>query len=102
MLEKLGYSVTVCKDGIDAIEYYEKNYNEVDLIILDLIMPLLGGKQTFNELKKINPSLKVILSSGYSIDGEVQELMDNGVQGFIQKPYIKSDISNIVYEVIHS
>ena len=64
-------------------------------------MPLMGGKQTFNELKKINPSLKVILSSGYSINGEVQELMDSGVKAFIQKPYIKSGLSKIVSEVIH-
>ena len=98
MLESFGYSVTTCGDGVEALDIYESEGDGIDLIILDLIMPIMGGKQTFEELKKMNPHIKVIISSGYSQDGEVQELMDRGVRGFIQKPYVKDDLARVLQE----
>jgi len=101
MLEKLGYSVSTCNDGIGALDFYKEKGEEIDLVILDLMMPIMGGKQTFIQLKKMNPEIKVILSSGYSLDGEVQELIDSGVKGFIQKPYIKSELSKVVHDALN-
>ncbi len=86
MLEKLGYKVITCNDGQEAIEYYKSFYNEIDVVIIDMIMPKLNGQDTFRELKKINPTIKAIIASGYSIDDTIQEVLDEGVLGFIQKP----------------
>ncbi len=102
LLENLGYSVVVCANGQEAVDYYEKNWSKVSLVILDMVMPVLGGKDTFLIMKEINPSVKVILASGYSIEGEAQALLKNGVRGFLQKPFRKTEFSKIVSKAINS
>ena len=72
--------------------FYKKSFDAIDIVILDLIMPLKSGKETFFELKKINPFVKVIISSGYSSDGEAQTILNNGARGFIQKPFILTEL----------
>jgi PAS domain S-box-containing protein len=87
MLEAMGYSVFLAGDGIEAIEIYRINQEKIDIVMLDIVMPKMGGGETFDRLREINPDLKVILSSGYSIDGEASEILDRGCNGFIQKPF---------------
>ena len=99
ILEMKGHSVTVCKDGIEAVESYKKNWQEIELVILDMVMPNLGGADTFYALKEINPEVKVLLSSGYSITGEAQELLDQGAKGFIQKPFTIDELTKSIAEI---
>jgi len=100
LLKLLGYSVTSCKSGKEALQFYAKSFKDIDLVILDLIMPGMDGKETFTELKKINPAVKVLLSSGYSIDGNTRQLLDMGIRGFIQKPYVQNEFAKKIAEVL--
>ncbi len=93
MLEALGYTVLSEKRGKDAIETYKKNKDGIDLVILDMVMPEMGGDETYDRLKKIDPNIKVLLSSGYSIEGLANTIMDRGCNGFIQKPFGIKDLS---------
>ncbi|PQP32840.1 oxidoreductase, partial [Desulfobacteraceae bacterium SEEP-SAG10] len=75
------------------IEIYQANKNEINIVILDMIMPDMGGGETYDRLKKINPEIRVLLSSGYSIDGQASEIMNRGCNGFIQKPFNVEQLS---------
>ncbi|MBN1697699.1 MAG: PAS domain S-box protein [Spirochaetales bacterium] len=83
----LGYTVLAASSGHDALAIYRQKKESIDIVILDLIMPGMGGRETFAELKKIDPAVKVLLSSGYSINGQAQELLNKGCLGFLQKPF---------------
>lgn len=87
ILERVGYSVIVAKDGNEAINLYEKQMKEIDLVLLDLVMPEISGVAVFNALVKINPNIKVLVSSGYAEDKFVLELKSKGVKHFVQKPF---------------
>ncbi|MFC1811756.1 GAF domain-containing protein [Thermodesulfobacteriota bacterium] len=100
IIEKLGYTVLTAKSGETAIEIYKKNHDKIDMIILDIVMPGMGGGDTFDKLKKINPTIKVLLSSGYSINGQASEILDRGCNGFIQKPFYTADLSKKIREIL--
>ncbi|MHC4874727.1 MAG: response regulator, partial [Planctomycetota bacterium] len=100
LLHDLGYNVNVCENGQEAIEYYEKNWQQIDLVILDMVMPEVSGKDTFTALKKINPEICAVLSSGYSINGEAQKILDQGVKSFIGKPFDEAQLSETISEVL--
>jgi CheY-like chemotaxis protein len=100
MLESLGYRVHLCRDGQDAVAFYRESWREVDLVILDLIMPRLGGKDTFAALRAINPGVGVLVSSGFSVEGEAQSLLDLGALGFLQKPYQKTELAQKLQEAL--
>ncbi len=87
MLESYGYRVRAAGDGEEAIRIYAEHGDQIGLVIVDMIMPKMGGRETFLELKRLNPHIKVLLSTGYSQNGKAQEILDSGVMGFIQKPY---------------
>ncbi len=93
LLQSLGYEVVTAADGEAAVAYYQQHWRQVDLILLDMIMPKLGGRETFRALKAINPGLRVILASGYSMDNEAQSVLDEGALGFIQKPLRRVELS---------
>jgi two-component system cell cycle sensor histidine kinase/response regulator CckA len=96
VLRNYGYTVTVCHDGEEALEEYKKSWRSFDLVILDMMMPKKSGRETFLEMRDVNPEIKAILSSGFSIDGEAQKILDEGVLSFIQKPYQIKDLLNAV------
>ena len=100
ILEALGYKVLLARSGPEAIEVYKAKKEEIDLAILDMIMPGMGGENTIDILKTINPELKVILSSGYSLNGQATRIMERGCQGFIQKPFGARELSQKVREVL--
>jgi len=74
--------------------------DEIDMVILDMIMPDMGGGETYDNLKEINPKIKVLLASGYSIDGQASEILDRGCNGFIQKPFQMENLSRKIKEVL--
>jgi PAS domain S-box-containing protein len=100
ILELLGYRVFIAKSGKEAIEIYNARRGEIDLVILDMIMPGMGGSETFDVLKSINHRIKVILSSGYSIDVRPIKMLERGCDGFIQKPYSMNTLSQKIREVL--
>lgn len=87
MLQTIGYKVMTARNGQEAVSVFERNKSDIDLIILDMVMPGLSGGETFDRIKKIRQDVKVLLSSGYSIKGEAKKILDRGCDGFIQKPY---------------
>lgn len=95
-LRGMGYKVALCKNGKEAFEYYKKSWKKIDLVLLDMIMPEMGGKETFLAMRKINPEVKVLLSSGYSVDCDAQEILDKGAVGFMGKPFTQTELSKKV------
>jgi len=87
LLSALGYKVLAARSGEEALKIYAEKQDTISLVILDIIMPRMGGNDTFDGLKSINPSVKVLLCSGYSIEGEVSRILNKGANGFIQKPF---------------
>jgi PAS domain S-box-containing protein len=100
LLEELGYKVLGVRSGQGAIKLYKKNADKIDLVIMDMIMPGMGGGETFDRLKKINPDIKVLLSSGYSINGQASEILERGCDGFIQKPFNLNQLSEKIQGII--
>jgi CheY-like chemotaxis protein len=96
----MGYRVYAAGSGQEAIAVYMEKRSEIDLVILDMIMPGISGGETFDRLREINPGIKVLLSSGYSIEGQAQEIMDRGCNGFLQKPFRLANLSRKVREMI--
>ena len=100
ILEMLGYTVLTAKGGDEAIEIFNRDNQTIDLVILDLIMPNADGGHVYDVLKGIDPDVKVLLSSGYSIDGKASEIMARGCNGFIQKPFSVETISEKIKEIV--
>jgi len=99
VLKRLGYTVLEAKGGREAVEIYKANGNKIDLVILDMIMPNMGGGEAYDKMKEINPNVKVLLSSGYSVDSEAKEILTRGCDGFIQKPFTMKELSQSIREV---
>jgi len=93
MLQDLGYAVTAFASGPEALAFYRQHGAEVALIILDLVMPQMCGRDVFHALRAIRPDARVILASGYSMNGEVQRILEQGALGFLQKPFKFADLS---------
>jgi CheY-like chemotaxis protein len=100
IFEQLGYKVLTARSGKEAIEIYEKNKEQIDIVLLDMIMPDMSGSDTYDKMKKIDPDIKVLLSSGYSINGQATEIMDRGCNGFIQKPFKMKELSQKLREIL--
>ena len=100
-LEQIGYDVILAEDGSEAVKKYRKEYKRIKLIMLDMIMPKLDGRDTFLKMKQINPDLKVLLISGYSQDEKATKLLNEGVLGFAQKPFKIDKISRIIQSVLN-
>ncbi len=99
MLNRLGYTVLEARDGKEAIEVYKKNQNRVDLVILDMKMPHNGGL-TFEKLRKMDTDVKILVTSGYTEDHRIEELINQGCCGFIQKPISLSALSILVAKAL--
>jgi CheY-like chemotaxis protein len=100
LLEGMGYQVLTAKDGKEAIEVYKKNLDEIDIVLLDMVMPNMGGGDAYDRMKEINPDIKALLSSGFSIDGEASEILERGCNGFIQKPFTMKGLSGKIMEIL--
>ncbi len=100
LLEAMGYRVLIARDGKEAIDVYRKNWGDIDIVLLDMVMPNIGGGEAYDRMKGINPNVKVLLSSGYSIDGEATEILNRGCDGFIQKPFSINQLSEKIGEIL--
>lgn len=102
LLETLGYEVLVARSGKEGIQLYRENQDRIRGVVLDMIMPQMSGGETFEQLRAINPRVKVLLSSGYSINGQAREILNRGCNGFIQKPFHLQELSRKLQESLGS
>ena len=100
MLERMGYKVLVAFDAEMGLDEFEKNRDKVGIVLLDMIMPGMCAKDAFLKFKVIDPQVKILLCSGYSIHGEASEIMELGCDGFIQKPFSVMDLSAKLQELV--
>jgi len=100
ILKTLGYQVLLAQSRAEAIEIFKKYHDPIDLVLLDIIMPNMGGGEVYDRLKEISPEVKVLLSSGYSIDGKASKIMARGCNGFIQKPFDLLQLSQSIRAII--
>jgi PAS domain S-box-containing protein len=100
LLAFLGYRVHCAESGQEAVAVYHEKKDEIDLVILDMIMPGISGGETFDRLRALNPRVKVLLSSGYSVDGRAREILDRGCNGFLQKPFQLKQIAREVRAIL--
>jgi two-component system cell cycle sensor histidine kinase/response regulator CckA len=100
LLKAMGYRLLTARNGKEAVEVYRKNRDDIDIVVLDMIMPIMGGGEAYDRMKEINPDIKVLLSSGYSVDGGATEILERGCDGFIQKPFKMQQLSQAIQEVL--
>jgi PAS domain S-box-containing protein len=101
ILKTLGYKVLIARSGKEALEVYKENQDKIDMIILDMIMPDMGGGETYARMKEINPDITALLSSGYSINAQAAEILKKGCNGFIQKPFHIKELSQRIREILN-
>lgn len=100
ILESLGYTVLSARNGQEAVDIYQGNQAKIDLVILDIVMPVMGGGKAFDLIREIDPKAKVLLCSGYSLEGEASDILNRGCNGFIQKPFRIDALSAKIREII--
>jgi PAS domain S-box-containing protein len=93
ILDRLGYTVLEANGGAEAVDVYKDNQEKIDMVILDMIMPGMGGGEVYDRMRSLNPDVRVLLSSGYSIDGQATEILKRGCEDFIQKPFSVKKLS---------
>jgi CheY-like chemotaxis protein len=87
VLKAHGYDVLTAGDGEEGVRVFQAGHREIDLVILDMIMPRMSGREAFLEMKKIHPEVRAILASGFSGDGEAREVLKLGIRGYVQNPF---------------
>jgi CheY-like chemotaxis protein len=102
MLKTLGYQVFVAATGQEGIDCYRQHGEEIALVILDMVMPGMSGEAVFEALRNLDPEVKVVLSTGYSLQDMAQEVFSAGCRGFIQKPFTLQSLSRKIREVLDS
>jgi DNA-binding NtrC family response regulator len=100
ILTDSGYAVLTAPDGESALRFYQQKKDEIDLIILDLIMPGIGGRRCLNDLLKVNPEVNILVSSGYYLDDRTREVIKAGAKGFVSKPYDLTQMLDVVRQVL--
>jgi signal transduction histidine kinase len=99
LLMKLGYTVLSAKTGNEGIQVAKGLKGSIDLVLLDIVLPDMEGRAVFPLLMESHPEAKVIVCSGYSLEGPAKEIMDKGAQGFLQKPFSLQDLANKINEI---
>lgn len=102
LLEAIGFKVLIARDGYEAIELYKKNQDDIAIVILDMIMPKMFGGEVYDRMKEINPDIKVLLSSGYSIEGQATDILSRGCNDFIQKPFNIDELATKITQILEN
>lgn len=100
MLESLGYTVLTAKDGEEGLKTYLAHWDEISLVLTDMVMPRMGGRDLHEALTRVNPEVKVVLVSGYSMNQSLDELMSAGFKGFVHKPFRADNLARAVREAL--
>jgi len=100
ILTSLGYTAITARNGREALEFFSKRSGSIDLILLDMVMPEMSGSECLLELKKLDPYVRVVITTGYGLNGIVRELIDAGAVGFMQKPFTAARLSEEIARVL--
>ena len=99
-LQELGFEVLTAVNGLEALKIYEDNQDKIRAVLLDLMMPVMDGVRTFENLRKVNPELNVVLCSGYNEQEATQKFQNQGLAGFLHKPFTMADLKRELKKVI--
>ena len=102
MLGPLGVSVHTESDGLAGITYFKEHWRDIDIVLLDMIMPRMPGRTALDEIRRIHPQAKVVISSGFSIGQETRDLLCEGAIGFMQKPFTRHDVTQAILKGIRA
>jgi len=100
LLEAIGYRVLTARDGEQAIQVHREYGDNIDVVVLDMVMPNMGGGEAYDRMREMNPGIRVLLSSGFTVDGEASEILERGCDGFIQKPFTIKQLSEKLSEIL--
>ncbi len=100
MLTELGYLVTECRNGREAVDFYKEHASNIDLVVLDMVMPEMNGLEAFAHMKEINPDVKALVATGYAVESEARDALKEGVVGFLQKPFKMRDLAHKLRNVL--
>jgi len=100
IMKKLGYGVLLANSGQEALKLYGEYMGDIDIVILDMIMPGMNGSEIYDRLKEIDSDVKVLLSSGYNINDQATDIMERGCNGFIQKPFNADELSVAIQKIL--
>ncbi len=101
-LIRMGCEVTPCENGQEALDIYRTSWRDIDVVILDIMMPVMNGKAAFIEMKRINPDIRAILASGYSLDNDVRAILAEGVFGYLHKPFRRAELIRMIDDVLRA
>ncbi len=99
-LEKLGYKPLIARNGLEAVEIFKIYQDEISLVVLDLIMPIMSGKEAFSEIKTIKEDAKILVSTGYAVDDKVEGFLNQGCHGFLQKPFSLNEFARALRRIL--
>ncbi len=99
-LEKLGYKPILARNGLEAVELFQLHKDQISLVVLDLIMPIMDGQKAFTRIKKISENTKVLITTGYAVDERLETLLEQGCHGVIQKPFSLHEFSKVVRTIL--
>jgi len=99
-LEKLGYTPLIAQNGLEAVEMFKAHKDQISLVVLDLIMPVMDGKQAFAHIKAIKNDTKFIMTTGYTVDEKLEDILRHGYHGFIQKPFSLHEFSRVIRTIL--
>ena len=100
MLEKMGYQVVLAENGLEAVDIFQNQHAEIDLVIMDMVMPEMNGREAFFKIRKIDENCKVIIASGFTKNEDLDEMRKSGLAGFLNKPFTNSELSQLVSKVL--
>lgn len=100
ILLRFGYSVLIANSGREAIDLYRQRSRDIAAVVLDMVMPEMSGGEVFQGLRAVNPRVKVVVSTGCERAPEIDELLQQGAMGFIQKPFRIAELANAVSEAV--
>jgi DNA-binding NtrC family response regulator len=101
ILEKLGYQVQLSENGRRGLEIFKKDPGAIDLVILDMVMPDMNGRDCLSAMKEIRPDVPVILASGFTREEDIEAMRAEGICSFVHKPYSASVLSQAVWHALH-
>jgi CheY-like chemotaxis protein len=100
MLEICGYEVVTVSNGLEAVDYYRDHGGRIDLVVIDMVMPEMNGRECFRALREMDPNIRAVLSTGYGADGEAKEIVQEGMAGLVLKPFSKGALAATVQEAL--
>ncbi len=102
ILTSLGYEVILAENGLEGLNIYKEKQNDIDMIILDMIMPVMGGREALAKIRELNDSIPILISSGFAKEEDLEDISNLGIAGFLNKPFRKLQLAEKISEILHA